>query len=345
LRTVLFFRHYTRFTGGHLKAWNYFNHVLASPDFTPRVWFSDLSTMERDNPWNAFPDLVVDKQRPVRPDVCVLGGANWRMLDRYPLVLPNIPVINLVQHVKHADSELRLQKFLRRKAIRICVSDQVANELRATEMTVGPLVVIPNGIDLTCLPERRGGEWTVDVLIAGLKEPELAAQVAARLAREGRRIDVLSEQISRPDFLGRIQEARITVFLPHMTEGFYLPALEGMALGTIVVCPDCIGNRSYCLPGFNAFRPNYTIDDVVRDVEAALALPIDQARQVLENARQTAAEHSLERERLTFLDVLHNIDELWGGMDDITEPSQVVYDASSRSKRAGGRARPTAGTH
>jgi len=345
LRTVLFFRHYTRFTGGHLKAWNYFNHVLASADFTPRVWFSDLSTMEGDNPWNAVPNLIVDKQRPVRPDVCVLGGANWRMLDRYPLALPNIPVINLVQHVKHADSELRLQKFLRRKAIRICVSDQVADELRATGLTVGSLVVIPNGIDLSCLPERRAGESKVDVLIAGLKEPELAVQVAARLAHEGRRIDVLSEQISRPDFLGRIQEARVTLFLPHMAEGFYLPALEGMALGTIVICPDCIGNRSYCLPGYNAFRPNYTIGDVVRDVEAALVLPTDQTRQLLENARRTAAEHSLERERQTFLDVLHNIDELWGGMDDITEPSQVAYDESSRAKRAGGRARPTAGTH
>jgi hypothetical protein len=300
--------------------------------------------MERDNPWQAFPELVVDKQRPVRPDVCVLGGANWRMLDRYPLVLPNIPVINLVQHVKHADSELRLKKFLRRKAIRICVSDQVANELRATELTVGPLVVIPNGIDLTSLPARRGGQSQVDVLIAGLKEPELAAQVADRLARDGRHIDVLVEQLSRPDFLARIQEARVTVFLPHETEGFYLPALEGMALGTIVVCPDCIGNRSYCLPGHNAFRPNYTIDDIVRDVETALALPSAEAHQLLENARQTAAEHSLERERQTFLDVLHNIDELWRGMDDITEPSQVAYDGSSRAKRAGGRARPTAAT-
>jgi hypothetical protein len=344
LRTVLFFRHYTRFTGGHLKAWNYFNHVLASPDFTPRIWFSDLSTMERDNPWAAFPDLVVDKQHPLRPDVCVLGGANWRMLDRYPLALPNVPVINLVQHVKHADSELRLQKFLRRKAIRICVSAQVAEELRATGLPAGPLVVIPNGIDLTSLPERRG-ESIVDVLIAGLKAPELAAQVAARLAREGRHIDVLSDQLSRPDFLGRMQGARITVFLPHETEGFYLPALEGMALGTIVVCPDCIGNRSYCLPGHNAFRPNYTIDDIVRDVEAALALSSDEARQLLENARQTAAEHSLGRERQAFLDVLHTIDELWGGMDGITEPSQVAYDGSRRSKRAGGRARPTAGTH
>jgi hypothetical protein len=118
-----------------------------------------------------------------------------------------------------------------------------------------------------------------------------------------------------------------------------------MALGTIVVCPDCVGNRSFCLPGHNAFRPNYVLDDVVRDAEAALALPADRAQQLRENARQTADEHSLERERQTFLDVLHNIDELWGGMDDITEPSQVAYDKSSRSKRAGGRARPTAGTH
>ncbi len=333
LRTVLFFRHYTHFTGGHLKAWNYFNHVLSSPEFTPRVWFSDTTTLDRDNPWEGVPDLVIDKETPIRPDVCVVGGANWRMLDRYPYVMPNVPVINLVQHVRHADPELRLKKFLQRKAIRICVSQEVADALGATGMAVGPLVVIPNGIDLEFLPERNSSEPKVDVLIAAMKEPELGALVANRLAREGRGIKVLSERMPRPAFLSHIQRSRITVFMPHRTEGFYLPALEGMALGTIVVCPDCVGNRSFCLPGHNAFRPDYVIDDIVRDVEAALALPPDRALELQENGRRTADAHTLGREREAFLNVLHNIDEVWGGMDGVAVPSQVAHDGSRRPKR------------
>ena len=43
--------------------------------------------------------------------------------------------------------------------------------------------------------------------------------------------------------------ARVTVLVPNPKEGFYLPALEAMALGTIVVCPDCVGNRSFCVAG------------------------------------------------------------------------------------------------
>jgi glycosyltransferase involved in cell wall biosynthesis len=98
-----------------------------------------------------------------------------------------------------------------------------------------------------------------------------------------------------------------------------LPALEGMALGTLVVCPDCIGNRSFCLPGHNAFRPDYNIDDIVRDAEAALALPPYEARQLRENAAKTAGEHTLSQEREAFLDVLHNIDQLWKGTNAFRE--------------------------
>ena len=45
--------------------------------------------------------------------------------------------------------------------------------------------------------------------------------------------------------------ARVTLYLPNRLEGFYIPALEGMALGTLVVCPDSVGNRSYCRDGEN----------------------------------------------------------------------------------------------
>ncbi len=313
----MFFRNYKEFHGGHLKVWNYFNHVLASPDFEPRVCFSEQTTLGGENPWRDSQDLVVDKQYPIRPDVYFIGGANWRRLDRYPYADPSIPVINLIQHVRHADPELRLSKFLQRKAIRICVSGEVADELRVTGLPVGPLIVIPNAIDLPDLPSVNGIDARIDVLIAAGKEPDLGVQVADRLAQEGRVVDILVERISRPEFLARMRAARTTVFLPHLTEGFFLPALEGMALGTLVVCPDCIGNRSFCLPGYNAFRPEYTVDTIVRDAEAALALKPDQARQLRENAFQTADRHTLSHEREAFLDVLHNIDQLWRGTNAV----------------------------
>jgi glycosyltransferase involved in cell wall biosynthesis len=333
LRTVLFFRNYKAFHGGHLKVWNYFNHVLASPVFEPRVWFSEQTTLDSQNPWRDSQDLVVDRQHPIRPAVSFVGGAHWRLLDRYPYADPSIPVINLVQHVRHADPERRLAKYLHRKAIRICVSQEVADELRATGLTIGPLIVIPNAIDLSDLPSRNGAIEKVDVLIAAGKEPDLGVEIADRLAQEGRVVDLLVERIPRPEFLSRMRAAYTTVYLPHETEGFFLPALEGMALGTIVVCPDCIGNRSFCLPGHNAFRPNYVVDDVIRDAEAALALHPEQARQLRENARRTAEEHSLERERDAFLEILHNIDELWEGMNAVTTPEESDYGTVSAGSR------------
>jgi hypothetical protein len=311
MRTVLFFRNYRKFHGGHLKVWDYFSHVLASPEFTPRIEFGPKTNWDRTNPWWNAREYIVDSGRCVHPDVFFVAGRDWLMLDQHPDAGTGIPVVNLVQHVRHADQKSNRFQFLSRKAIRICVSEEVAQALRETGLTQGPLIVIPNGLDLESLPASDGAPRDIDVLILALKQPDLGEELERRLKQPGRRIDVLSERLSRLEFLSRIQEAKMTVFLPNRTEGFYLPALEGMALGTLVVCPDCIGNRSFCLPGHNAFRPKYALEDLVQAAETAVALPSDRAQQIRTNARRTAETHSLLRERQAFLDVLHNIDQLW----------------------------------
>lgn len=311
MRTVLFFRHFRKFRGGQQKVWDYFNHVLASSGFTPRIAFSPESNWDLTNPWWDAREFIVDSGGSVHPDVFFVAGRDWLMLDQHPDVGANVPVVNLVQHVRHADPKNMLSEFLSRKAIRICVSEEVAQALRETGLTRGPLIAIPNGLDLESLPASDGTPRDIDVLIVALKQPRLGEELGHRLQRPGRRIDVLSERLTRLEFLNRIQEARTTLFLPNKTEGFYLPALEGMALGTLVVCPDCVGNRSFCLPGHNAFRPDYAFEELIRAAESAVALQPDQARQLRANARQTAEAHSLVRERRAFLDVLYNLDQLW----------------------------------
>src|SRR3712207_4382709 len=109
-----------------------------------------------------------------------------------------------------------------------------------------------------------------------------------------------SEHVPRETFLEAIRRARVTLFLPNEEEGFYLPALEGMALGTIVVCPDCVGNRSFCLPGVNAFRPAFQFADIVQDVKSALALSGPAARLLQTGAIEMAHRHSLDAERERF---------------------------------------------
>lgn len=311
MRTVLFHRNFRAFKGGHLKVWDYFNHVLASPGFTPRVRFSPDSKWDPTNPWWDAREYVVEPGRSVRPDVLFVAGRDWHMLDRYQDAGEGIPVVNFVQHVRHADRNKAKFQYLSRKAVRICVGEEVAEALRATGITRGPLIVIPNGLDLGLLPESNGATPGIDLLIAALKQPRLGKRLERRLQRPGRRVEMLTKPLPRPEFLRRIQAASTTLFLPGETEGFYLPALEGMALGTLVVCPDCAGNRSFCLPGHNALRPDYMFEELVRAAETALAMPPDRALWIRTNARQIAESHDLLGERRAFFDVLDNLDELW----------------------------------
>ena len=100
------------------------------------------------------------------------------------------------------------------------------------------------------------------------------------------------------------------MLLPWREEGFYLPALEGMALGTVVVCPTVFGNRSFCLPEVNCFRPPYEEDALVAAAEAALG-DLPNLDRMLSNGLQTAREHDLSRERQAFLEILGQVNDLW----------------------------------
>ena len=107
-----------------------------------------------------------------------------------------------------------------------------------------------------------------------------------------------------------MRRAKVTVFLPNLSEGLHMPPLEGMALGTLVVCPDVPGVE-YCSDGFNCLRPAYRLNALAAAVTAAHSLPMREAEAIRERAHETVILHSLNRERAAFHDVLRNIDQLW----------------------------------
>ena len=321
VRTVWFYRDYQGLTGGHLKHSHYFDHVLRTPGFTPKITFGgepldESHARERRRLWPAGGDGAVARWEPGRRDVLFLAGVDWRYLAGSGLEsLPN-PRINLVQGVLHADEGTELHRYLAERAIRICVSPEVADAISATGRTRGPVLTIPNGIDLTPADPAGGSLAAIrarprPITIVGYKRPELARALSRRLDEERIAHPPATEFIERRRFLDLLAESRVAVCLPLAEEGFYLPALEAMAAGCLVVTLDCIGNRGFCRHGGSCLIAEPSLESLYSAVRIALDMRAPECERLLQGARDTVAGHSLEAERKRFQAVLSDVDRLW----------------------------------
>jgi hypothetical protein len=312
MKEVLFYRTFKKYQGGHLKVWDYFNHVLSSPNHTAKVRFSGDSVWDERNPWRDMRSHAIGPDTPAKPDILFLDGRDWEKLSERERDSSPIPIINFIQHVRHGFEDNPRYAFLRHRAIRICNSDETADSIRSTGRVNGPIFTIPYGLEVDCFPKPIPfAEKDLDFLTVAIKQPKLGRRLHRLLWRPGRRNHLLMDPVLRPEFLGLLNRARISVFLPHQTEGFYIPALEGMALDTLVVCPDCVGNRSFCLPGHNCFRPELSLGALRSAAEAARRLTPVEVSTYLANARATFDRHDLKKERRDFLEILEQVDQLW----------------------------------
>ena len=288
--------------------------MRSSPSHTAHVRFSAESVWDATNPWNDARECIVGPDQDVDFDVVFLSGTDWRRLipeEQRPRY--SKPVINLIQHVRHAceDDTLGRHMLLRHSAIRICVSKEVERAILGSGRVRGPVFTIPDAIDVAEVRRLAGSApRDLDVLVAANKQPELGAAIARRLQAGGHEVELADTRIPRAELIGMMGRARVTVMAPNPKEGFYLPAVEAMAAGTAVVCPDCIGNRSYCLDGENSLRPAYDEDAIVAAAERVLGDAALRAR-LTEAAGPTADAHDLAVERRAFLEILDRVDELW----------------------------------
>ncbi len=248
-RRILFHRDFTGYTGGHGKVWDYFKHALAL-GMDARVYLTPRSLRDASNPWSAVPQRVEAQWRPGDADLLFLAGMDWQAL---PADIAAPPVINLVQHVRHADPDHPLRRFLSRSAWRICVSQAVTEAIAATGEVRGSISLIPAALDLAAAPvppaTRRG------VFVGALKNPELGHAVAGELRSAGCEVRLVTEWMPRAEYLAALAQAAVALPLPHATEGFFLPGLEAMALGCAVVMPDCKGSAEYAVAEGNCLMP------------------------------------------------------------------------------------------
>ena len=321
-RTVWFYRDYVRLTGGHLKHSHYFDHVRRLPGFAPRITFSaepsnESQARERRRLWPAGEGVMAERWEPAGRDVLFLAGVDWRYVHGSGLETLANPRINLIQHVRHAHEGTELYRYLSERAVRICVSQEVADAISATGRTNGPVLTIPNSIDVTPIEAAEEGSPAEfdgrrrPITIVGYKSPELARMLSERLDAANIEHLLVCEFLDRSAFLALLDESRVAVCLPHEREGFYLPALEAMASGCLVVTLDCIGNRGFCRHDANCLVAEHDPESLFRATKRVLAMAVPERERMHRQALDTAAEHSLEAERSRFHAILGDVDRLW----------------------------------
>ncbi len=302
-RSVLFYRHFERYSGGHQKVFDYFSHLRASEGYQADICFSQTSQWNITNPW--FPDTRSVGFLPEKYNYLFLAGMDWVVCSE-DVLNDSKPIINLIQHVRHAEPNEDVHPFLKNKAIRICVSPEVESAIAA--IANGPVITIANGIEIPSI----SAEKCYEVFIAGFKNPSMALALSTDSD-----VTVETTHVPRNKFLKQLASARIAVVLPHPDEGFFLPALEAMCLADIAIIPDCIGNRSFCIDaehdGGNCLMPSYNQEEITGAIRRAKNILNDPVRlhQIKTNAMSTVNAHSLSRERQEFLKLISNVDELW----------------------------------
>jgi glycosyltransferase involved in cell wall biosynthesis len=295
---MLFIRDFAGFTGGHLKFADYIRHTEASGIAEPVLYQTSRSRAVPGNIFNEYNGLTIDELRAF--PAYFVAGEDWFVLDSASIDPGPSPVVNLIQGFRHAEPADPLFGCLARPALRICVSPAVAEAIR--NYVNGEVHVIENGVEVDAIPDKRPLAGLPRILIAGFKNPDVARAIAARLDCLVQ-VDLVLEQIPRPAFLARIAASSICIMLPLEREGFFLPPLEAMALGRGVVTPDCGGNRAYCRPGENCLIMPYDADAIAA---AALALAHDQRQleRLVAGGLRTAAQASIDRERVAYQTLL-----------------------------------------
>jgi glycosyltransferase involved in cell wall biosynthesis len=294
MRRILFVRNFRRATGGNVAVRDYFFHALADERLDARIYFAPGSRHAESDLWRELPAgrLVAEPDWRFF-DFVFVNGKDWRLIPEGG----TFRVIHLVQHLGYADDP-ELRGYLARPALRICLSRAARQSIES--YAAGPVRVIPSGVDAGHFFEDEGARRRDSVLVWGGKAPDLAREIAERLAAGGVEVSVLDGWMDRADFASRLRAADVFVALPLAREGFFRPPLEAMACGCAVVCGDALGNREHCLPGVTCLQPRH--GDAAEHADAVLRLLADDElrERLRREGRAHARRFDLAAERASF---------------------------------------------
>lgn len=316
-----------RAAGGVIKLFDYITHARAL-DFHVVVHCPDpidpslpLFQVER------FAELVKD------PAVEFQQGFQFGLEKRdivffswpghYRLVAPRITpahhpaqAIGIIQGVRWANPDWLdgyAVRLLSRPMARIIVTHQIAERINALLDERWPSRVIVEGHDWPYFFKPRTGRFSSPIRVGyATWKSALGDDIAGEFADDSSfEFRAIRSHVGWPELRELYHWSDIFLAFPGPEEGFYLPGLEAMAAGCIVVMPDVGGNREYAQFGVNCIQVDYEdAASYVAAVHMVATSAQDHITEVRAHAHDVLEAHSLDRERADFASFISDLDHL-----------------------------------
>jgi len=327
--------------GGVVKVFDYVNHalslgyepIIACPEsYKPGLPLFEIPRFSGISPENGIPFTDLEKVAVGPHDLAFLS---WP--THYEIVEPRLSrwtrheqVIFIVQNVRWANPSFTggyALRLLSRPMARIMTNDVVfeAVKLYLNPSSMSEVILLGNESGFFA-KERTGGFGSPMRVGYTTWKSGVGDEVARMLADDPRfEFRAIREPVGWRELRELYQWSDVFLATPLVEEGFYMPGLEAMAAGAVVISSDAGGNRAYCRFGENCIEVGF--EDAGGYVGALKSLR-EGGTQEIERLRRGGYEvvklHTLEHERERFGEFM---ERLVGRLDRLG-PGPRSLDAS-----------------
>lgn len=304
--------------GGVVKIFDYVNHALALgyepviacwESYKPKLPLFEIPRFSGISPENGVRFIDLEQAAPGPHDFAFVSWpSDYRPLEtRMGRWTRHGQAIFIVQNVRWANPAFEdgyAIRLLSRPMAWIMTNDIVLEAVRPYLNTSLMAEVIQLGHQSEFFEKRRSGGLGSPIRIGYTTwKSDVGDRVARMLAKsdDGFKFRALREPVGWAELRELYHWSDIFLATPLVEEGFYLPGLEAMAAGAVVISSDAGGNRAYCQFGKNCVEAGF--DDAesyakaVKSLRAAGAGEIERLRAA---GYDTVGRHTLTHEKERF---------------------------------------------
>ena len=307
--------------GGVVKIFDYVNHarslgyepVIACPEpYKPGLPLFEISRFSDISPQNGVRFTAPEKVSVGPYDLAFLS---WP--THYEIVEPRMSrwtrheqVIFIVQNVRWANPSFTngyALRLLSRPMARIMTNDVVLEAVKTYLNPSSMTKVIQLGHDSGFFAKERAGGFGSPIKVAYTTwKSDVGDRVASLLAgSSGFKFRAIRDPVSWNELQKLYHWADVFLATPLIEEGFYLPGLEAMAAGAVVISSDAGGNRAYCDFGNNCLPAEFNdAQSYVGVLKALKSESVENIDRLRRNGYETVKRHTLEHEQEHFADFL-----------------------------------------
>jgi hypothetical protein len=324
--------------GGVVKVFDYVNHalslgyepIIACPEsYKPGLPLFEIPRFSGVSPDNGIPFTDLEKVAVGPYDLAFLS---WP--THYEIVEPRLSrwtrheqVIFIVQNVRWANPKFTggyAVRLLSRPMARIMTNDVVLEAIKPYLNPSSMSEVIRIGHDTEFFAKERTGAFGSPIRVAYTTwKSDVGDEVASLLGKpdSGFSFKAIRDPVGWDELRKLYHWADVFLATPLVEEGFYLPALEAMAAGAVVVCPDAGGNRAYCRFGENCLPVEFgEASSYVDALQSLKSYSADDINRLRRGGYESARLHTLSHERERFGEFMERLTARLDRLDPGSRP-------------------------